>query len=178
MCSCNVSWKIFPETYFFPSQFVCTCSKDWHSMTFQDADEKPFWKDRPALDKNVTIGSNSPQSQIKYLLFWLYQVACRILGPQPESHLCPLHWKHTLHHWTAREDPGTVFIQYSLCIIFIWVNLSKSSSSSSFSSGMWNPIPSSTQPRVLSSGSPRAREIWKVAGVELLEIMLVVSSWT
>ena len=28
------------------------------------------------------------------------------LFPEQGSNPCPLHWKHSLNHWTAREVPG------------------------------------------------------------------------
>ena len=72
-----------------------------------------------------------------FYIFWPYPVACGILVLPPGI-------KPTSPALEAQSSPldgqgspwNIVFIQYSLCIIFICVNLSKSSSSSSFSSGM------------------------------------------
>ena len=35
----------------------------------------------------------------------LCHAVCRILVPQPGSNTHPLHWKHSLNHWTTREVP-------------------------------------------------------------------------
>ena len=40
-----------------------------------------------------------------FFFFLLYHVTCGILFPNQGLNPCPLHWKHSLNHWTAREVP-------------------------------------------------------------------------